>query len=198
MAWLRDQPVLVRSFRQGERPALAAIYRHYLEKVLALIRSGFLLPGPPPARIPGEREPSAQLDFAQDVFLRAFSERARLSYDGLRPYGPYLLRIARNLRIDQHRKRSREVSSEDLPETANADARDEAEELHWRTLSEATSAYLETLDEEARTFVHLRFEEELSQSEVGERMGSGRRRVRTLEKRITSGLRKHLQKEGLR
>ena len=47
------------------------------------------------------------LDLVQEVFLRAFDERARLGYDGLRPYRPYLLRIAKNLRIDTARRDGR-------------------------------------------------------------------------------------------
>ena len=40
----------------------------------------------------------------QEAFRRAFEERARSAYDGLRPYRRYLLTITRNLVIDQLRK----------------------------------------------------------------------------------------------
>jgi len=49
-------------------------------------------------------------DVVQEVFVRALSEKARTSYDGLRPYRPYLLRIAKNLMIDRARRIGRRPS----------------------------------------------------------------------------------------
>ncbi len=48
-------------------------------------------------------------DLIQEVFVRAFSEKGRLAYDGLRDYEPYICTIARNLLIDRARKQGREV-----------------------------------------------------------------------------------------
>ncbi len=49
-------------------------------------------------------------DVLQDVFRKAFGEKARDSYDGLRPYAAYLATIARNLVIDDYSQRKRELS----------------------------------------------------------------------------------------
>jgi len=151
------------------------------------------------ARVPGITEPALLSDSVQEVFLRAFGEQARLGYDGLRPFRPYLLRIARNVRIDQLRKSGREVLLGDTGSSAlDLDALVEANapppELD-EELSAATRAYVETLDPEAQRFVELRFVEERHQLEVAEHMAVTRRRVRTLEARVLSGLRKALRRK---
>ena len=104
MSWLQRQPKLVVRFREGERDALAGVYWAYVKKVADLITFGFTTRSTPPARVEGLQEAQAQRDALQEVFVRAFARPARLAYDGLRPYGPYLLQIGRNLRIDQLRR----------------------------------------------------------------------------------------------
>ena len=199
----------LRQFRCGERPALARVYEHYVRDVFKLIRLGFLLKGPPPFHVPGIGEPAAQQDAVQDVFVKAFAERARLGYDGLRPYRPFLLQIARNLRVDAERRRRSELRLESslAPPGRAVGELDEAlghapsvppdDQLDWRRKRAATVSFLEALDIESKQFVDLRFVEELSQNEVAERMSITRRRARTLEGRLLSSLRKHLQRELL-
>ena len=137
------------------------------------------------------------MDYAHEIFLRAFRKPARMRYDGLRPYGPYLSRIARNYRIDQLRRQEREVLTDVPPEAASGGEEEIAEAQHWNTLATATRGFVATLDEESRRFVTLRFENERSQAEVAEEMGVTRRRVRTLEGRVMKGLRRYLVREGL-
>src|SRR5690606_35831433 len=142
-------------------------------------------------------------------FVRAFAEPARLAYDGLRPYRPYLLRITKNLMIDRHRARrrrgARQVESAALGDIdalleRNADLAampSPEEDLHWKTLEAEASAVLAELDPESRELVRLRFEEELSQDEVAARLGCSRRRVRTVEARVQKAVRARLRRLGL-
>src|SRR5262249_10922972 len=95
---------LLDAFRRGDREALARVYHHYVDAVARLVRYGFLLETRN-LRISGARDVDAENEIIQDVFVRAFGERARLGYDGIRPYRPYLLRIAKNLLVDQARSR---------------------------------------------------------------------------------------------
>ena len=159
--------------------------------------------------VPGAGDREVERELVQDTFLRAFAEAARLAYDGLRPYRPYLLRITKNLMIDRLRARSKEgaaaagdVGDIDRLLETNAPfdaepARDAAEDLRWRELEARTAEYVAGLDEESRQVVKLRFEEELSQDTVASRMRCTRRRVRTLEERVQDGLRRHLRKLNL-
>ncbi len=209
MTIFEGKPDLLRLFRRGDRSALGTVYDFYVADVFKLVRLGFLLKGPPPFHVPGIMDSAAQQDAVQDVFVKAFAERARLAYDGLRPYRPFLLQIARNQRVDAERKRRSEIKLESnlIPAgqesrglgSVHGDGRNPPpdEQLDWERKRSSTLQYIDQLDEEARVFVNLRFAEELSQNDVAERMGITRRRARTLEGRLMAGLRKHLQKELL-
>ncbi|MCC7380934.1 MAG: sigma-70 family RNA polymerase sigma factor [Deltaproteobacteria bacterium] len=170
------------------------VYHAYVDSVFRRVRHGFHLKDG--RRVEGIREPQAQRDLVQEVFVRAFAERARLAYDGLRPYGPYLLRIAGNQLVDRWRSHGAELSAADAAgalEAAEPEvAQDAEEDLHWRALREATQSCVLGMDDEMRAFVRFRFEEDLSQREVAARMGVTRRRVRTLEDAALDRLRKHL------
>ncbi|HEX7480208.1 MAG TPA: sigma-70 family RNA polymerase sigma factor [Polyangiales bacterium] len=170
--------------------------------MLAVFTHGFGTSGPPPRHVPGLSDPGERRDGVQEVFVRAFEERARLAYDGLRPYKPYLLRIARNLRIDQLRASGRQerdlaTAFEDHLDAAQPEDVSAEDALDFRALNAATRSYIIELDAESQRFVELRFVEELSQAEVAERMGVTRRRARTLEAQVQQGLARFLKKRGL-
>jgi RNA polymerase sigma-70 factor, ECF subfamily len=192
---LEADRALLDAFRRGERQALGRVYFHYVDDVAALVRHGFLIESRN-LRVAGAPDADGERDLVQEVFVRAFAERARLSYDGIRPYRPYLLRIAKNLLIDQLRRREPAlVLDEEAEALVPAEpAPNPPEDLHWRRLSEATSHYLAELSAEQRELVRLRFEEERSQIEAAEQMHVSRRRVRTLEARVQAGLRRHLKR----
>jgi RNA polymerase sigma factor (sigma-70 family) len=188
---------LLDAFRGGEREALRKVYVRYVTEVANFLRRGFTLAGPPPARVPGVADDARLGDGTQEVFVRAFGERARQSYDGLRPYRPFLLRIARNLRIDEVRASGRELlasGDDDFEPQADPSEAPPApeEDVHWQGLSRLAREYIEGLDAEARRYVEARFVEELSQAEVAETMGITRRRVRTLEHDVQAGLKRFL------
>jgi RNA polymerase sigma factor (sigma-70 family) len=128
-------------------------------------------------------------------------ERARLAYDGLQPYRPYLTRIAKNLLIDEGRRLGREpvwedVSAQELAQALPSDPGAE-DELEWRPLREAARAYCAALEPRLRRLIQLRFEEERSQNEVAEALGLSRRNVRTLEAKAREGLRAYLRERSL-
>ena len=103
MTIFRDDRPLLDAFRRGDRAAAERVYYHYVDDVDKLVRRGFILDAKETIRVPGIGDADAAADLVQEVFVRALSEPARLSYDGLRPYRPYLLRIAKNLLIDRLR-----------------------------------------------------------------------------------------------
>lgn len=190
---------LLDAFRRGDRAALTTVYGHYVKSVATLVRLGFRLTTSR-VSIPGISDEARARDVIQEVFVRAFSERARLAYDGLSLFRPWLLRIAKNLMIDEGRRAGRmtveasaEPNGDDPHEVLPVSAE---EELLQHRLREATREYCATLDAEAKRFVQLRFEEERSQAEVAELMNTTRRRVRTLEDMVRAGLRKHLASRG--
>lgn len=206
----RDVPVfenkrdLLDRFRSGDRQALAAVYEHYVDDVARLVRLGFTATtADGPVRIAGAPDIDAEHEVLQETFVKAFAPAARLGFDGLRPYRPYLMRIAQNVMIDRLRRTRRDperpVEVEDVLDRVGAAviAADPGDSLHWRRLSTHAAAYIAGLDDEARRFVGLRFEDDLSQEEVAERLGVSRRRVRTLEDRVCRGLERALRERDL-
>jgi len=189
---------LLDAFRRGERAALATVYRAYVDDVYNLVRRGFSMEKRG-VTVPGVSQPERQRDLVQDVFLRAFSERARLAYDGLSPYRPYLLRIAKNLIIDEGRRLERLVLTADPIDEAEVLPGPEwspEEEAHWSPLRAAARSFCEGLAPDLQRFVKLRFEEEASQAQVAKAMGVTRRRVRTWEETIRKELLRHLRRLG--
>jgi RNA polymerase sigma-70 factor (ECF subfamily) len=192
---------LLDAFRRGEAEALTQIYYHHVDHVARLVRRGFVLDAQGGARVYGAPNAEVERELVQETFLRAFSPAGRRAYDGLRPYRPYLLRIAKNLLIDRHRRRRPEVSLEGWPDGAALDEAPLGPELEQsmddRKLFEVTRAYVEGLPDEERAIVRLRFEEGLSQDVVSARLGVTRRRVRTVEESVQRGLARHLASKGL-
>jgi RNA polymerase sigma factor (sigma-70 family) len=196
---------LLRRFRAGERDALSRVYQFYFDDVYRLAQHGFVTSdGRRGGRIEAEAD---RLDFVQDVFVKAFASEARLSYDGARPYRPFLLRIARNVRVDLARRAGREPTQgkaancdylriDELVELGTAIPAPEAS-LHWQQLVEQTAAIVGGLEADVRDVARLRFSEELSQVEVASRLGTTRRHVRTLEGRLLQSVRRGLARAGL-
>ena len=184
--------------------ALEKVYRYYVDEVSIIVRRGFFLKAQRPTRVPGVYHPESEREVVQEVFLRAFSEKARMNYDGLRPYRPYLLQIVKNLMVDYWRKQGREVFFEngrgdwtqDISLETKAFSSPE-EELQWRSWQAATEQYLGGLDDHLREFVRLRFEEGYSQYDLVQKLNLSRWRVRSLEKKVQENLRKYLKSKQM-
>jgi RNA polymerase sigma-70 factor (ECF subfamily) len=181
-----DSRALLLAFRAGEADALAQVYWHYVDEVERWIRRF------------GTRDSDEVADLVQETFVRAFAAGARAAYDGVRPYRPYLRRIVRNLLVDRARASGRAVQEIDDEELEQGDPDPAPDEVlvHHR-IAAATREFIAGLDEESRTFVRLRFQDEGSQDDVARSMGCTRRRVRTLETRIRDSLLRHLQRAGV-
>lgn len=181
---------LLDAFRKGDRTAMAEVYAAYVDDVGRLLQHGCRLDGG--HTLPGVREPQRHRDLVQEVFLKAFAASARQAYDGLRDYRPYLLRIARNLLVDEARTGGRLVPVEEPAD--EVEILDEApeESLEWRRLRAATLGFCAATKSPLREFIELRFVEDLSQRDVAERLGVSRRQVRTWEDQVRKDLQKHL------
>lgn len=185
------------AFREGDHRVLTEVFHFYVDEVSSLLRHGFRLG---PTAVPGTWDADREKDLVQEVFMRAFARPTRLAFNALMPYRPYLLRIAKNLLIDEARRRGkspiRAATAEELDQ-APLLARSADEELGWRRLQEATAEYCRTLSPALREFVRLRFESGLSQRDVASALGVTRRSVRTSEETARAGLEAFLRARGL-
>lgn len=188
------------AFRSGDRAVLTLVYQWCVDDVATLVSRGFST-GDPPVKVPGVADADRQRDLVQESFVKAFAPSARLAYDGLSPFRPWLLRIAKNLMIDEGRRTGRLLVSTEAANAATDDGpplpASPEDELEWKRLREATLAFRATLDPSLRHFVQLRFEDGASQTSVAQTLGMTRRRVRTLEQWVRDALRQHLESTKL-
>lgn len=193
---------LLRAFRRGDPDALEAIYLAHVREVEGWVRGALLRSGRLTA--------SDLADIVQDVFLRAFSESARSSYDGLRPYPPFLMTVARNLFVDWARRSGRELPSSDVLDGALAGGGAGAAEAacddgsvvgDGEPFAPAVVAladgYVKSLPDELRRVHHERFVLGTPQRQAAETLGISRQALRTLEKKLIVGLRRRLREAGM-
>jgi RNA polymerase sigma factor (sigma-70 family) len=191
MTRLRLDRDLLAGFRAGNPDALSIVYWEYVRKIERLLSAGFELRSKK-TRVAGVcRHPDDLADLVQEVFLRAFSEKGRRAYDGLRDYGPYLYAIARNLLVDRARLRGREIPASWAELEAAVDLSPIVEDSEpWATpaIVAVVEEYLARLPRDMGEVHRLRYVEDLSQKQAAEKLGIGRQSLRTLEKRLEKGL----------
>ncbi|MCS6816018.1 MAG: sigma-70 family RNA polymerase sigma factor [Blastocatellia bacterium] len=151
---------LVRRCLAGEEAAWEEIVRQYSRRIYSLAY-----------RFTGNR--AAAEDLTQEVFLRLY--RALEQYDPREgDLANWLMRVARNLIIDDYRRRARTPTEEgedlaDHEHHLRADERGDPQvQIERRELSELIHAALAKLSPELRTCVILRDLEGLSYQEIAE------------------------------
>ena len=140
-------------------------------------------------------------DLVQETFIRVFTARSR--FDATRSFRPWVLCIARNLCLNEL-KRKRTVHMESLEEYAST-AREDTGELARSSADNpdqqlmdgerrrALECALESLSEDAREIVVLRFFQQMAARDIAEIIGSTEGAVRTRLHRILKTLRDKCQ-----
>lgn len=209
---LTEDRALLDGFRRGDRAALLAVYRHYVADVTRFLSRGFTFTSRGrPCAFRGFRGGYEVEAAVQEVFRRAFEERARLAYDGLNPYRPYLLRIARNLVINDLKakqpilfryRQGRPVVLEAPSEAELAIERTPVAERAQDELLEAQEVqrlvddFKAGLEARARGVFEQRFERGLSAEKAGAALGLTRSQVRTTEEKVRARFLAHMQDSG--
>lgn len=214
MLLMQDRELLI-AYREGRGDALNKVYHHFRDDVSRLLGAGFgFSSGGKRYRFTGYRTAFELEDAIQETFLKAFGERARNGYSGLQPFRPYLLGIARNLVIDDYRRRRREMAifvpeEVDLqrvePDTQGsassmggwgARSLDPEQEAMRAQRRELIQDFLETLDEKQRELVRLHFMERLSQESTAEAMQVDRNRIRRMVRDLRLKLLRFVKSRG--
>jgi RNA polymerase sigma factor (sigma-70 family) len=184
-------PVFVARFRSGEAGVLAAIYKLHLSDVRFVVRNGFGTTGPRRAFIPGLRREHERDDLVQEVFSRAFTSRARLSFDPTRAYGPYLLAIGRHVLVDWHRSdRQRRRLDGSLWEVMCLTESSQSVVASDPGPDKAIEAYVDTLDRRLQEVFDQMVVRGRSQRDTALALGLSRQNVRTLEQRLRAGIKR--------
>jgi len=190
---------LLDAFRRGESKAIAKVYHAYVDQVAGLLRKGFsFMSGGHVNHFRGFANTWDLECAVQDAFISAFSENARNAYDGINPFGPYLLTIARNRVISQLRSDMREyrrrtaLAAEpphDEPETPEQEAmRGELEGL--------VAAFEQSLSGDQASFFQRRYREDRNLLDAARLLGLTRMRARTLDKKIRQAFTRFLRDSG--
>ena len=200
MTLLPSDRALLDAFRTGEAWAIERVYHAHVGQVAGLLRKGFsFMSGGQLVHFRGY-DNAWDLECAvQDTFSHAFSPAARTAYDGINPFGPYLITIARNqtisrLRRDYREMRRRTALAADVgpeqPETPEQQAiRDELRQL--------VEAFRATLDRQQLRFLDLRFREDLNLMETARALGLTRMRARTMEQKLRRAFLRFLRGRGV-
>jgi RNA polymerase sigma factor (sigma-70 family) len=210
MTLLSTDRTLLEQFRQGRAEALSRVHEEYAPMIAAFLARGFTFSSKGRSlQFRGYQQPFDLENALQETFLRAFSEGARASYDGLTPYRSYLTAISRNLVISELRRRevamsalcrevegsSLEDAASDLPLSGTPEPTGEAELLQ-KELSGLYQRFVDGLEPVQRGFFVARFEEQRTQVEAGKLNGLSHMQARTLEKKLRTGLLRFLQAQG--
>ena len=153
-----DNELVVRCLRQDETAWQILVERHS-HRVLNIAY-----------QFTGRREEAEEV--AQEIFLRVFRSLHR--FDQNTSFLPWLVRVSRNLCIDEYRSRAREkaalVGEEPDPERT-ADRRSSPEQsLHEREQEACIGRALQRLPEDLRVALVLRDLQGLSYSEIAASM----------------------------
>lgn len=184
---LRDDAACREAFRRGERWAMTKVYRSYLPLVNAVCTHGF------GGGFRGFFDPVDREDALQTIFAAAFEERARLSYNGLDPYGSFLRGIAHNVvrRMLESRKRFERKPEELLPHGATL----EEAVLQREQIDLVKRFRRSVVDEPDATILTRYFCEGCAEETLAAELGITRYRTRKviakLHKRMTRFLKDH-------
>ncbi len=215
--FLAKNPRLLEAFKRGDRAAMDEVYRHYCPGLTAFLRKGFTFrSGKGHFYFKGIQDPTDLEAAVQEVFRRAFEEKARRSYNGVNSFTNWVLAIGRNMVINQFRNREIAFSdyispSDERGHLAIMDAEVTAEfsgvlyaqqqnradsMVEHSELKRLLAKFMKELTEHDRKLLLFRFAEGKGQEETAELLGSTRMKVRTAEAKLRTRLRAYLRHSG--
>ncbi len=193
------------------------IYRHYAPGVTSFLRKGFTFRSAKGSfYFKGIQDPNDLKAAVQEVFRRAFEERARTSYNGINSFTNWVLAISRNMVINQFRNReiafSQYIAATDERShlaIMDDEVTEEYSGLLYGSASMAQDSGMEhdeiktlvgkfmgELTEHDRQLLLHRFADGKGQEETADLLHSTRMKVRTAESRLRGRLRAYLRNSG--
>lgn len=164
--------------KAGDKDAFGRIYSLFLEKIYRFIY--YLI-----------SDTDKAYDITQDTFIRAWKALPRFERNR-GSFSTFLYTIARNLVIDNQRKRV--TFSLDLDFVGNVGYEENFEErVDTRERSKKAREILATLDKFDRELIVLRYFEDMSFSEIAKIVGKKEGAVRVRVFRILKGLKEQLE-----
>lgn len=199
MTILLSDRKLLDAFRRGESHAIERIYNEYVDQVAGLLRRGFTFMSSGQSIQFRGYDNAWDLECAvQDTFISAFSPSARQVYDGINPFGPYLMTIARNKVISQLRSDMREFRrrARFKAQGIHTPAKDPEREAMKGELKAIFEQFKTKLTEDQRKFVDCRYGEDRNLLETARMLGLTRMKARTIDRKIRETFVRFLRRSG--
>lgn len=164
-----NEKALIRACQKGQKQAFEELIRAFYPYV-----SKFLL------KMSGDE--SLSEDLTQETFLKMIRSMEQYDVDGSAGFGTWLITIARNGYID-HLRRNR-ISCESLDDLQLCGASDPSAEVMRKLQYEEVQKALSKLPKEQRLAIRMKYEEELTLSEIARQFGVP---SKTVKSRIHDG-----------
>src|SRR4030042_4721196 len=166
---MKDEAELVQLAQQRNAEAFGRLYDEHFDRIYRYLMAKT-----------GVREEAE--DLTQQVFLNAWDAIGSYKSKGV-PFSSWLFRIAHNLMVDYHRKRSikKELPLEEAESLPSAEGSDPASLTEMRLGIEELAAACEDLTEAQRGVLYLRFVAGLSVAEVAKAVGKKEGAVKVMQ-----------------
>ena len=177
------EKILLNRIKAGDKEAFGELYDLYLEPIYRFIYF----------KVSGVQEAE---DLTSEVFLRVWQYiRDEIEIENIKAF---LYRVSRNAVIDFYRKNygKETVSLEDHVIIDNLRADNLIERIDMNAQIKGIMGKLDTLKEEYREVIILKYVEEFSNTEIAEIMGRSKGSVRVLSHRAIEALKKEAGGEG--
>ena len=179
-------PELVAAAKAGDRAAFAALYRNYLPTVYKFLYYRM------------NSNKAVAEDMTAEVFLRALRKIGDFNWTGA-DFGSWLLRIARNLVLD-NAKSSRaklEILNDEMPERATHEEQSTESAAMANMTNEGVYSAIRRLSPDQRDVITMRFIQGMEVGAVATALGKKEGTVRTLQFRGLKALQRLLVKDGV-
>lgn len=177
---LQDERALVQQARQGDPNAFGLLYDQYIDRIYRFVY--YRVSDAPLAE-----------DLTSRIFLKAWENLSNYRDRGL-SFGTWLFSIARNAVIDHYRTAKNEQALEDAGALMDFSA-DPEEVLTESLRAERLASALQTLTDEQREVLVLKFIEGYSTEEVAELMEKKPGAIRALQMRGLQALERVLSED---
>ena len=171
-----DDVQLIVLAKDGEADAFGELYERYVQTIFRFVY----------VRLDDRRDAE---DLTEEVFLRVWQSLRNYREQGV-PFLAFLFRIARNAVIDFYRSSKSSAHQESIEDNPLQDLRsDPGEQAITNLEHQELRRILDTMREDYRMVLVLRFLSELSPEETAQVMGRSTGAVRVLQHRALAALR---------
>lgn len=179
---IAQETQLIRHAAAGDPDAFARLYDKYVDAVYRFV---FLRLGD---------EHNAE-DLTSQVFIKAWEKLGGYEMRGL-PFGAWLFRIARNITVDHYRAYRETVPLESDDASEAEAACDVDQEVETKVDLERLLSLMNSLTEDQRQVLTLKFVEGLSTEEIAQVMGKREGAIRALQMRGLQSLAALIEKKN--